>query len=49
MTKIDTVFDSMDRWRHLPGYQLERRADLFFALYMAQASKRNLASPYTRS
>ena len=45
MTKIDTVFDSMDRWRHLPGYQLERRADLFFALYMAQALEEKLGFP----
>jgi hypothetical protein len=24
----------MDTWRHLPSYQLERRADLFFSLYL---------------
>lgn len=24
----------MDTWRHLPNYQLERRADLFFSLYL---------------
>ena len=45
MTKIDTVFNSMDCWRHLPGYQLERRADLFFALYMAQALEEKLGFP----
>ena len=32
---LDTVFDHMDRWRHLPAYQLERRADLFFSAYLA--------------
>jgi hypothetical protein len=25
------VFDLLDDWRHLPCYQLERRADIFFA------------------
>lgn len=34
MTPIDTLFDHMDRWRHLPAYQLERRADLFFSAYL---------------
>ena len=24
----------MDSWRHLPAYQLERRADIFFALFL---------------
>ncbi len=28
MKQIDTLFDQMDAWRHLPNYQLERRADL---------------------
>jgi len=26
----------MDSWRHFPNYQLERRADLFFALYLPE-------------
>jgi hypothetical protein len=28
---VDRVFDLLDDWRHLPDYQLERRADVFFA------------------
>lgn len=24
----------LNKWRHLPAYQLERRADIFFALYL---------------
>jgi len=28
------LFNLMDDWRNLPTYQLERRADLFFALYL---------------
>lgn len=34
MDKLAEAFALMDRWRHLPAYQLERRADIFFALYM---------------
>ena len=32
--QINFLFDRMDTWRHLPGYQLERRADIFFSLYL---------------
>lgn len=28
------IFDLLDRWRNFPAYQLERRADIFFALYL---------------
>ena len=27
------LFDNLDRWRHLPTYQLERRAEIFFSFY----------------
>jgi hypothetical protein len=30
---LDSVFAHLDRWRHLPNYQLERRADIFFSVY----------------
>lgn len=36
MKQIDTLFDRMDAWRHFPNYQLERRADIFFALYLPE-------------
>ena len=36
MDPITDLFDYMDAWRHLPNYQLERRADLFFALYLPE-------------
>jgi hypothetical protein len=36
MNRIDQLFSNMDRWRHLPAYQLERRADIFFSLYLAE-------------
>lgn len=31
---VSALFDALDRWRHLPAYQLERRADIFFAIYL---------------
>ena len=31
---IDGVFDLLDKWRHLPAYQLERRADIYFAMFL---------------
>ncbi len=30
------VFERLDRWRNLPKYQLERRADIFFSLYLIE-------------
>ncbi|MCA9547394.1 MAG: hypothetical protein KC613_23485 [Myxococcales bacterium] len=30
------LLDRLDRWRHLPDYQLERRADVFFSLYLPE-------------
>ena len=32
--RIDRIFDLLDGWRHLPAYQLERRADIFFGLFL---------------
>lgn len=34
MNTFDSVFDQLDQWRHLPDYQLERRADIFFAVHL---------------
>ena len=31
---IDELFDRLDEWRGLPSYQLERRTDIFFAIYL---------------
>jgi len=31
---INKLFDLLDDWRYLPAYQLERRADIFFALHL---------------
>ena len=45
MNQIDDLFDRMDAWRHLPSYQLERRADLFFSLYLAEAIEAKFGFP----
>ncbi len=34
--ELDALFETLDRWRHFPAYQLERRADVFFSLYLAE-------------
>jgi hypothetical protein len=34
--EINDVFNRMDKWRHLPDWQLERRADLSFSLYLQE-------------
>jgi hypothetical protein len=34
--RIKLLFDNLDRWRHLPAYQLERRADIFFSIYLPE-------------
>jgi hypothetical protein len=34
MKHINEIFDNLDLWRHLPAYQLERRADIFFSIYL---------------
>lgn len=39
---IDALFDTLDAWRHLPAYQLERRADIFFALYLREVLEAEL-------
>ena len=45
MKQIDALFDRMDAWRHLPSYQLERRADLFFSLYLREVLEAKLGFP----
>ncbi|NQS99096.1 MAG: hypothetical protein HQ591_11630 [candidate division Zixibacteria bacterium] len=45
MNQIETLFDRMDVWRHLPNYQLERRADLFFSLYLPEVLEAKLGFP----
>src|SRR3954452_20611879 len=36
METTNRIFDLLDGWRHLPDYQLERRADVFFAAFLPE-------------
>jgi hypothetical protein len=36
MNPIHEIFNNMDTWRHFPAYQLERRADIFFSIYLPE-------------
>ena len=36
------MFANLDAWRHLPSYQLERRADVFFSLYLHEVLEAEL-------
>ena len=42
MDPITDLFDRLDAWRHFPNYQLERRADIFFALYLPEVLESTL-------
>lgn len=33
---IKCLFNNLDNWRHHPKYQLERRVDIFFSLYLKE-------------
>ena len=41
---IATLFASLNRWRHLPAYQLERRADIYFGLFLPDVLNHHLGS-----
>lgn len=45
MERINQVFDRLDAWRRLPDYQLERRADLYFSLYLPEVLEAMLGEP----
>ena len=38
---VEPVFELLNRWRHLPAYRLEPRADIFFALYLPEVLGRH--------
>jgi hypothetical protein len=44
---INQVFENLDQWRGLPSYQLERRADVFFSLYLQEILETHI-QPETR-
>ena len=39
---IERVFELLDKWRHLPTYWLEPRADIFFALFLPEVLRKSL-------
>lgn len=41
---LDAMFERLDRWRHLPSYRLEMRADPFFAAFMPEILRAGLDS-----
>jgi len=43
--KIDELFNKLDNWRKLPKYALERRADIFFAIYLKEILNKCLKNP----
>ena len=45
MDVVAELFGRMDTWRHFPNYQLERRADLFFSLYLPEVLEARLGFP----
>ena len=40
---LAALFDLLDRWRHLPSYRFEPRADAVFGLFLSHALDRHLA------
>lgn len=45
MDPLEHAFRNLDRWRHLPSYQLERRADVFFSAYMRDVVEKHVGVP----
>ena len=45
---IERVLHLLDRWRHLPAYQLERRADVLFALYLPEVLEKRFGASNLR-
>ena len=46
---IDLLFQNLNDWRHLPAYQLERRADIFFSLYLKEVVEKFLQEERKKS
>jgi hypothetical protein len=42
---VAEIFDRLDEWRRFPNYQLERRADIIFSLYLAEVLEARLGVP----
>jgi len=44
MNPLHAVFSNLDHWRHLPAYQLERRADIFFSVYLPRVLEQHVGT-----
>ena len=40
MNEVEKIFDILGDWYKLPKYQLERRIDIFFVLYLPEILKK---------
>ena len=45
---LEGVLCLLDRWRHLPAYQLERRADILFALFLPEVLEKRFGTSNLR-
>ena len=45
---IGAVFDRLDEWRSLPSYQLERRADIYFAMFLTDVLEKCMDTKFER-
>ena len=41
--EVASVLGLLDKWSHLPAYQHERRADIFFAVFLPDVFNRHLS------
>lgn len=44
---INKLFEHLDKWRKFPAYQLERRADIFFSIYLEHIIKEKFGTDVT--
>ncbi len=45
---VEKIFQNLTLWRNLPKYQLERRADIFFSLYLKEIMEAKLSTDDNR-
>ena len=46
MEALSDALCQFDQWRHLPAYQLERRVDVFFGLFLPEVIVRRFKAPF---
>ena len=46
MEALSDALCQLDQWRHLPAYQLERRVDVFFGLFLPEVIERRFKAPF---